>query len=395
MKRFFFILFLFTQIHLSAQHQLSNQATVSVLTCGPGEELYTAFGHSAFRVYDPLLGLDKVYNYGTFDFNAPNFYLNFAKGNLTYQLSTSDFYRFLYTYNYEKRWVKAQVLNLSYIDVQLLYNYLENNALPQNRSYQYDFFYNNCATKIEDVIKKVLKYRVHFSNEHITTHLTHRDLINAYTKNFKWGKFGIDLALGSVIDKEASKDEYKFLPDYIDEAFNNATITYGIKEAPLVKNEGFILKQNEKTTPQIDLLQPIIVFLVLMLWVFFITFKNLKNNTRSKWLDFILYLSTGIIGILVLLLWFATSHTATYKNFNFLWAFAPNIIIAFYVLKKELPQWIVFYNWFLIVLIALLGVLWGLKIQVFNSALLPILILLIVRYGFIIFQERKLSTSKK
>ena len=194
-----FIIFLFfTYFQLIAQQKLSTKATVSIVTCGSGDELYSTFGHSAFRVFDPLLNLDKIYNYGTFDFNASNFYLNFAKGKLIYQLSTSTFIRFLREYQYENRWVKTQELNLSTNQVQEVFNFLENNAKPENKSYQYDFFYDNCSTKIEDVIKTVLNDKVTFNNNHITSTKSHRDLIADYTMDHKWSKFGIDLVFKSI-----------------------------------------------------------------------------------------------------------------------------------------------------------------------------------------------------
>jgi len=134
---FIFIL-LFNIFQLTAQDKLSPKATVSVVTCGSGNELFSAFGHSAFRIFDPAIGLDKIYNYGTFDFNAPNFYLNFAKGKLIYRLSTTNFNRFFSVYQYENRWVKTQLLNLTAEEVQLMFNFLENNAKPENSDYQYD-----------------------------------------------------------------------------------------------------------------------------------------------------------------------------------------------------------------------------------------------------------------
>ena len=222
-NNYFLVLIIFSFFQLTAQQKLSDKATISVLTCGPGSELYSAFGHSAFRVHDPILQLDKVYNYGTFDFNAPNFYFNFAKGKLIYQLSTSSFIRFIREYQYENRWVKAQELNLTTADAQKVYDFLENNAKPQNKYYRYDFFYNNCATKLETIIQQVLKNKVNFSYNYIKTNKTHRDLIADYTHNFKWAKFGIDLALGSVIDKKAKKKDYNFLPAYIFKTFKHAT----------------------------------------------------------------------------------------------------------------------------------------------------------------------------
>lgn len=121
--------------------RLSDSAEISVITCGPGDEVYSAFGHSAFRIKDAENGLDKVYNYGTFDFDTPNFYGKFAQGNLLYLLGSYDFGRFVKTYYREGRWVKAQVLDISHSEVQACYDFLENNFLPENRAYLYDYFF--------------------------------------------------------------------------------------------------------------------------------------------------------------------------------------------------------------------------------------------------------------
>lgn len=385
MRHYFYIfcLVIFSCFQLNAQQQLTEKASISVVTCGPGAELYTAFGHSAFRVFDPTLGIDKIYNYGTFDFNAPNFYGNFAKGNLTYFLSTADFVRFLRMYQYENRWVKLQLLNLSSEEVQAIYEFLEENAKVENRNYQYDFFYDNCSTKIEAVIQTVLNDKVHFSNNHITTHKSHRDLINDYTKQFKWGKFGIDLALGAVIDDEAAKNDYKFLPDYIFKAFEKATIQKGATMEPLVAKEISILEEKpiEKKT---EILTPLNLILLISLGIIFITYKNQQQQKRSKLLDVGLFLFTGIIGVTVLLLWFATTHTATYQNLNFLWAFAPNLIVAFYLLKTKPPTWICYYFILLLLLLLIMVVCWLLKIQVFNYALSPLIVALAIRYVYLI-----------
>ena len=383
LKKILLVLFVlsFTQFH--AQLQLSKKATLSVVTCGSGEELYSTFGHSAFRVHDALNGIDRIYNYGTFDFNAPNFYLNFAKGKLTYQLSVESFDRFIRIYNYEKRWVKTQVLNLKTLEVQEVFNYLENNAKPENKNYKYDFFYNNCATKIEEVIKIVLKEKVQFTNEHITTQKSHRDLIEDYTNQTLWGKFGIDLALGSVIDKEAKKNDYKFLPDYIYQSFANATIIYNNEEQPLVLKEFSILKFNNQKNSNF-ITTPFGIILMLSLFIAFVTFKNHQSQKRSKWLDFSIYFTTGLIGIVILLLWFATDHTATYNNYNILWAFAPNLFVSFYMLKTKLPDWLKQYNKLLLLLILIMMVFWVLKIQIFSNALILFLSALAYRYKFIL-----------
>jgi len=386
-KIHFIFILLISCFQLTAQQKLTSESTVSVVTCGPGTDLYSAFGHSAFRVYDPLLKLDKIYNYGTFDFNKPNFYLNFAKGKLIYQLSTTRYGYFLQQFSYENRWVKTQELDLDDADVQAVYDFLENNAKPENMSYQYDFFYDNCSTKIEEVIKAVLKDKVTFNNNHITDQKSHRDLIADYTaEEFKWGKFGIDLALGSVIDRPATTAEFKFLPDYIYLGFNNATINVEGKNIPLVKAANNVLNEVKQPQP-FSVFQPFIVFLLISLFFIYKTYQDYTAKKRTKWLDFSLYFMTGVVGIVVLLLWFATSHTATYKNLNFLWAFAPNLVVAFFMFKSVLPKWFANYNKFLLVLLIIQSVLWILKIQVFNIAIIPILVMLFVRYSFLIFKR--------
>jgi hypothetical protein len=381
---FYFLIWLFAGTAvIYAQEKLSDQASVSVITCGPGSELYTSFGHSAFRVHDPVNKLDRIYNYGTFNFNAPNFYLNFAKGNLIYMLSTSDFEYFLRVYNYENRWVKSQVLNLTPSEVNDFYLYLENNAKPQYRDYRYDFFYDNCATRIEDVTITVLKDKVQFSNDHIRTQKSHRDLIDDYAGTHLWGKLGIDLALGAVIDDEATADEYKFLPDFIFESFKHGKIKSNGNWVPLVKTQQDILQVRGNPSPK-NTLSPLVVFLLLGILMAWVTLRDRKKSKRSCGFDFVVFLTTGLLGVAVLLLWFATTHTATYRNMNFLWAFAPNAVVAFYLLKKKVPQWILAYLKLLLGLLVVLVLLWVLGIQIFNTAFIPLFMVLAFRYVYLL-----------
>ena len=367
---------LFTKAQTS---QLSERAQISVITCGPGDVLYTTFGHSAIRVYDAELRLDKVYNYGTFDFNAPNFYLNFAKGRLTYMLSVSRTNHFLSYYNYENRWVKEQILALSLEDKQAVFDYLENNAKPQNRSYQYDFFYDNCSTKIEAVLVEALGDKVVFNNDHITTEKSHRDLIKDYTGNNNWGKFGIDLALGSVIDVKATPQDYKFLPDYMFEGIATAAVN----GTPLTSNTIDLLKINPNIKVQKTFFSPYLVLSLFSVLILFFTYKEIAKNKRYKFIDILLFLITGLIGIVVLLLWFATDHTATYENYNFLWAFPLNFIVAFYLMKTTLPLWLPKYLLFLNSAIIGTVALWVLEYQIFNPGIIPLLLALTVRYFYL------------
>ena len=161
MKKISFIFLLLCGLALNAQIKLSDQAQISIITCGPTQaELYSAFGHTAIRVYDSLQGIDDAYTYGMFSFNQPNFYLNFARGSSFYILGVQSYPDFRYTSIYYNRSVHEQKLNLSSEQKQKIFDFLQWNAQTENRSYRYDYFYDNCATRVRDAFKKALKEEV-------------------------------------------------------------------------------------------------------------------------------------------------------------------------------------------------------------------------------------------
>ena len=158
-KKILFLAFLcfFSIKKISAQRTLSDTSEIAIVTAGPGAVLYEKFGHSAIRIIDPNLNIDLIYNYGIFDFNTPNFYTNFAKGKMYYLLAKYDFKYFIASYKRDERWLKQQFLNLNLSEKQIIFNYLENNALQENATYLYDPFFDNCATKIRDILSINLK----------------------------------------------------------------------------------------------------------------------------------------------------------------------------------------------------------------------------------------------
>ncbi|MET2984709.1 lipoprotein N-acyltransferase Lnb domain-containing protein [Aureibaculum conchae] len=383
MKRsLFYISCLFLVVNGFAQQiTLSDQAEISVITVDPGHNLYDAFGHSAFRVKDKVLNMDLAYNYGMFDFNTPNFYGKFAQGKLLYDLGAYPFSYFYKSYKEENRGIREQILNLSLSEKQAFFNFLQNNAKPENKSYLYDFFYDNCATRLKDVAKNVLKEKVEFSTSFIEgKDETLRSLIHKYAnKKHPWGTFGIDLALGSVIDKKATPKDYLFLPDNIFNTYAESTIN----DQPLVKETKILYNTRDKGIIEFQIFTPTTLFSIFALFVFWITYRDLKRKKRSKWLDFFLFLLTGLIGTVVFLLWFATDHSATKDNYNALWAFMPNLFVAFVLLKNKLSNWVKKYVLLLLMLLVLTVLLWILKIQVFAIGILPLLIVLGIRYWFL------------
>ncbi|OIQ36302.1 MAG: hypothetical protein BM563_11125 [Bacteroidetes bacterium MedPE-SWsnd-G1] len=361
---------------------LSNKAEISVITCGPGNEVYAAFGHSAFRIEDKKNGIDRVYNYGTFNFNTPNFYGKFAQGNLLYLLSAYDFNRFVGSYFKEGRWVKAQVLDLKPSEVQACFEFLENNALPENSPYLYDYFFDNCSTRLYDVIDEVVGEKLVIPETFKNSKGTHRSLIQPYLVDKPWGDFGIDIALGSIIDREISMKEFLFLPENVFTFFDQLQIEENGKAHPFVKRTETILS-GPKINISITILHPFLIFSIFFIIVVFITRKDIKNKYRTRWLDFTLFFGFGLVGLMLSLISFATNHASAANNFNLLWAFAPNLLVSFVLLKKELPTWVHTYCLVLLILMGLLLLIWLLQIQIFSNAVIPILLLLGYRYYYL------------
>lgn len=385
MKKIYILIafLLYSYQNISAQElQLSASSEISIITVGPGNELFEAFGHSAIRIKDPALRLDNVYNYGMFDFNQPNFYMNFAKGRLLYKLGVYPFHYFVQNNKRDKRWMKEQVLNLTQVEKQAFFQFLQTNALPQNASYAYDPYFDNCATKLRDITYKVLGNKVEFNSEYVTQNLTLRQLMNKELPWNTWGSFGINLALGTKLDQKTSAAEYMYLPDYVYSAFNSAKKIDNNGSVPLIKKEVLILDFKEKKV-KINWYNPFTIFSFLFVVSLFVTYKDFKRQKQSKWFDFLLFFVTGLMGALIVFLWFFTNHTTTPNNFNLLWTFVPNLIVSFVFLRKTYPKWVGVYVKICTLLLIVTSILWILKVQLFSFAILPILGILFFRYYFL------------
>ncbi|WBX74547.1 DUF4105 domain-containing protein [Tenacibaculum pacificus] len=362
--------------------KLSDYSKISVITSGPGEALYEKFGHTAIRIKDPVLQLDLIYNYGIFDFSGPSFYTDFTKGYMKYKLAKYPFYLSLKSAQQDERWVKEQILNLTETQKNTFFNILEINSAPENASYLYDPYFDNCATKPRDIIKKVLGDKLIFKDDFVTKNTSLRQLMNKEIHQNTWGSFGINIALGSRLDKIATASEYLYLPDYVFEALNYSKILKDGKEDNLISKTNILLDFKEKESKK-DPISPFSVILTLSLFGLFITHKDYKNSKRSKWLDFVLFFTSGITGVLIVYLWFFTNHSTAPNNFNFLWAFAPNLIVSFFLTQKKSPKWISKYMILLLAFLVILAIIWITKTQLLSITLIPLLILFAVRYWFL------------
>lgn len=353
--------------------RLSDRAEISLITCGPGSDLYATFGHSALHVLDPVTGVDRVYNYGTFDFDTEGFYIKFTRGKLDYILSVSSFERFLYTYRREGRWVYRQVLDLNAIQKLELFEFLEWNALPQNRAYKYDFFYDNCSTRIRDALERVLGDELSYPAASADTSATFRDLIQLYLGPHPWSDLGIDLALGLPCDAPADYREKMFLPDYLMAHMEQAQIGGGEGARPLVASEGWVLQQH----PELDLSdEGGVAWIFWILFVFSAVGTILIPAPVMRWFDILIFGLVGLLSLFLIFLWFGTDHLATKWNLNLLWALPTWLYAAFMLIGGKLHS-----RFFKIhaLLMFFIMVFWVLLPQTFHPVTIPLILILAAR----------------
>jgi hypothetical protein len=374
------LIFLFLTVSLCAygQTNLSDKAEISVLTLGPHQgQVYTAFGHSAFRVFDPVNQIDLAYNYGVFDYDKPNFYLDFARGSNYYMLGVSDYRQFEYVYMYYNRYIHEQKLNLSTAQKQKLFDYLEWNAKPENREYLYDYFYDNCATKIPAVLKEVFEDDLKFDHSHIVTNYSIRDLTDLYLQQQPWGDLGIDLCLGLPMDKKATPYEYMFLPEFVEAGMDHATINSNGVPVPLVKQKINTFEPRTEEARSSIQIHPLLVFGLFFLVIAYLSYRDIMRHQLMAWLDGILFSVIGILGLVLILLWTATDHRAAANNLNIVWAL-PTHLIAVFAFRQN-PAWLgrYFFGTAMVCIILLIG--WPFLPQRLPYAIIPLVMAIALR----------------
>jgi hypothetical protein len=333
MNKLFWILLFLVPFSLGA-YDLSENAKISILTCSPGQDLYSTFGHSAIRLQDEKgeLRLDAIYNYGTFVFDD-DFYLKFTQGKLNYILSKSRWADFQYSYLQEGRGIIEQELDLTFEQKQKLVDLLEENYLPENREYLYDFFYDNCSTRIRDALKNALGEDLEFfplEREPISF----RQMTDPYMLDLPWSDFGIDLGLAVPSDRIMGDEDDMFLPDFLFDQIGRASLA----GKPLVGSEKELLPTMD-IEPLSSLWVPKVVFwslLVILLLVFFLLRKSERMVGVISGTVMFLF---GLLGLLLFLLWTATDHVATINNLNVMWLWPTHLVFVFISREKSDQYW--------------------------------------------------------
>ena len=315
---------LFTSSQLIAQDSSKAALQISILTCAPGEDVYTAWGHTAIRIIDSSKQTDIVYNFGTFDFNTPNFLLEFIKGNLNYFLSADDFQNFIAEYQYYGRSIKEQVLMLSDAEKINWQNALLKNLEGNNRYYLYNFITDNCTTRVKDGFYQFANTQVPPSN--IKSFRIH--VVEApYQQGIPWIGLGIDVLLGAVSDQAPTALQAGFLPDLFFEQ-----LAAQAKHIESTQNYDFT-----KTVP-VQPTDPVYYIIGLIMVYLFVGKWNARWTViAAKIIDFSLLFIFGLGGLLLVYMSVFSLHTACHNNFNIAWIH-PFYFIAliFYFIK---PIW--------------------------------------------------------
>lgn len=374
LRQWVFGLVVLMNLHSHAQ-TFSPAAQVSLLTCSSGSELYTSFGHSAFRVRDTISGIDVVYNYGIFNFDAPNFYTNFVRGKLRYMLGREGMRSFLRQYIAEDRTVVEQQLLLSPQQSQRVINFLENNYLPENRYYWYDFFYDNCSTKLRDILEQQLTDSLRLNSS--TTHTkTFRQLLGEKVGTDTWIKLGFDIILGMTTDQIAGFRHEMFLPSYLSAGVENGIEIKTAEGWQSIMKKKTVLYQAQNVLPSISIWQKPFIWIAAICFFYLLLSLFPQGTVLRRVGDHFLLIICGILGVFLLGMLF-TDHRPTYYNLNLLWLnplLLVSVIMGWFGENWRPMRWIIALAGSLIVLLMCFF-----SPQQFNVCFVPILVLLVVR----------------
>jgi hypothetical protein len=370
---FFVIFFMSLSYNIFAQQ--SPVAEVYLITCSPGTETYSIYGHSALRIIDHENGTDYAYNWGVFDFAAPHFVWKFAKGKLEYMLGVYSIDRFLQDYFMEKRSVYQQKINLEPGETETLLALITENLKPENRKYRYDFLYDNCATRIRDLLEKSTGGKLFYPSETERDIPTFRTEINKYQRPYPWLQFGIDLLLGTPVDKKAGLRDRMFLPLEMQKGLSEALVNRNGKYIPLLQNPSTLLEFDPPEIKKSWIISPMFVFSIILIAIIVFSATQ-RGRTTNKIFDIVVFSVFSLLAVLILFFSFVSDHQQTKWNLNIIWL-SPFIIMCLIsiLLGKE---WHISFkvSFFLALLAFTIQIVFP---NVFNSSFITLELLIAIR----------------
>lgn len=395
-KQLLFMMLLFSAVAVRAEIP-NDSLTVSLITCSPGTEAYERFGHTAIRVQRPSKKLDVIYNYGMFSFNTPNFIYRFTKGETDYWLDVDHFRSFIYSYVMRNATVYEQQLNLTQAEAAALFEALNVNCLPENKMYRYNFLFDNCSTRAEDIILKNAGGQVVYDSTRIEG--TFRTLIHDCTRPDPWLTFGIDLALGSRIDEPVTYKESLFLPDRLMKAFATAHVVVSDTITKSLVSKTEILVTSEKEEEETDVASfpnPITVTTCFAVLVILLSLWQYKMRLHLRWFDSLLFLLYGITGCVLFFLMFVSEHPSTYPNYSAFWLHPFHLFIVVAIWLKSAKKIVYYYHFINFAVLIMFLALWNVMPQQFNVAFIGLIIAMLMRsalYVWTEFKQRRESIS--
>ena len=348
----FKVLFLFLFLATASLFAQQDTPKLSLITVYPGNAIYSAFGHTAFRYVDPKTGTDILYNFGTFDFRDPNFVFKFVKGQLDYFLGVVKFKKEFKNYSLlENRSVVEQKLNLTPEEIERIHLFLNVNALPENRYYKYDFIKDNCSTRIQTVLEKTFGSDIMYDQAVISKigEKSYRNYIRYHLKKSPWFDIGIQLALGMPLDQQVLPSDSFFLPALVNDIVAGSTLSDG---RPLVASADVLYLStsdpitdllNDPKNDSIKISPPFLLFAILLALELLLIYTSCirKKRWAKRTLgcyEYALVILNFLFGVLVFYLWFISDHTATKWNLNILWCSPLSLLFLITFFMKGAGQ---------------------------------------------------------
>lgn len=348
---------------------------ISLLTCGPGQEIWSLYGHTAIRVHD-MDGEDLVVNYGIFSFRQKFFILRFVFGLTDYQMGITTYPDFIAEYRQEGRWVKQQVLNLTREDKSRIVEAIQKNYLPENREYRYNYFYDNCTTRARDILVRNMNEEVSFPEDHEISQ-SFRSMIHAYNRNHPWARLGNDLLLGLKADFKTTKSERQFLPENLMNDFDNALRTnIDGKKEKLVSNTEYLLHARERDYKSGFPLSPSDCSIILLIITIAICVFEWSNKKILWGYDALLMTLDGVAGLILLAMVFS-QHPTVSLNLQILLLCPLSLVFMIPVVSKLRKRQL---HWYLtaskyLTAIAVIGY----AFQKYDKAVLIVALILLIR----------------
>ena len=327
MKRIVFFLMMSASV-LLAVAQSPSHTEVSVITCSPGDEVYSLYGHTAIRLRDEARGLDIAVNYGVFDFDTDHFAWKFVLGETDYMCMAVPWHFFIDEYRQRGSSVKAQVLNLTEEETDSLVRYLDWNMKPENCIYRYNYLTDNCTLRVMDCVERAIKGRIVYSWD--TDRLTYRDIIHDYTNGSPWAQVGNDILLGCDVDTILSSRAKCFVPDYYSSALNGALIRDLVADTrPMVRRTEMLLEASVPAGAQQDSfpVSPVIAVWGLFAVLCLIAMIEYRTGYMLWPLDFVLLTAHGVAGAILLFVFLFSQHPALDTNWQ-VWLLNPLPLLA-------------------------------------------------------------------